>query len=155
MIPFQEYIEQIIKNAQKSDGHIKLETDGGNKTGDILRKITKRTLLSYDLVMKDDEGNYLLNKRGLAFKSFKAENRKRRLAQFPILRDIAVAIIGAALSLLVGYILWQLDSQSKRQEMEEMRGLIKSANHRLDSLTNLPIYQQQIVDSAKHRRPSF
>jgi hypothetical protein len=72
----------------------------------------------------------------------------------PVIHDIILAIITAALSLLVGYILWRVDNESKKQDKQEIMNQLNKANNRIDSLVRLPIFHYKIVDTAKHKQYS-
>jgi hypothetical protein len=52
----------------------------------------------------------------------------------PLLHDLLIAVIGAGLSLIVGYILWRIDNQTKNEERQELIQKIIDLNRRVDSL---------------------
>ena len=52
----------------------------------------------------------------------------------PILYALISAIGGAIISIAVGLLLWQVDKQSKNQDIQETKQTIQDATRRLDSL---------------------
>jgi hypothetical protein len=94
-------------------------------------------------------GNYhvKLTPKGIRFlteggyvKELKDLKRKQR-EWSPFWRGAIISLSGAALSLLVGYILWRIDNRSKLQESQEIIEQLQKANNRIDSIKSLPVFQ--------------
>jgi hypothetical protein len=145
----QDYIESMIHEAKRTNGVIVFNDRKDNSIESILSSIAKSKMISYDLIIQDDEGKWILNKRGLNFKSFRDERRKQVIEQHPYLKDFLLVLIGAGLSLLIWLVQRQLDNQQHRQEMEQLKEKMDRVIYRLDSLTNHLIYQQPVQDLTK------
>lgn len=50
--------------------------------------------------------------------------------------DVKLALFTATLSLIVGGILWRLDSREKTQQVQQLQEQLKSVSDKLDSLLN-------------------
>jgi hypothetical protein len=109
----------------------------------LLNALTK--MRAFGLIIDKDHGAIQLSPKGLDFTTFKNEGRRRWRNANPRTHDLVVVIIGAALSLLVGCILWQLDSRIEDLKYKELNNRIQEVNLRLDSLTKLPIFQDDYV----------
>jgi hypothetical protein len=147
----KDYIESMILAAQQSNHVVTFDDRGDLRIESILDSIAKDKMISYDLIKQDDKGRWILNRRGLNFKSFKDEDLKRRIEHHPYRKDLLIIFISAGLSLLSGYMLWRISNQPNQQEIKELQEKVDKVTYRLDSITNSQIYQQHVQDSAKHK----
>lgn len=87
----ENYIEAMIRQAQKSGGLIVFDDRNDIRIESILSSMAKDKLLSYELIFQDEKGRWLLNQKGRNFKSFEHENRKEALEAEKFKVDVANA----------------------------------------------------------------
>ncbi|MEP6464649.1 MAG: hypothetical protein ABJB05_00025 [Parafilimonas sp.] len=122
---FEKCLEYIHSN-----NSIKVEWFLQNKlkllNGDLERRIQIRFLMSPKFIEHDDIGKANGLKR-IVFNPHYSEPKWHE--RNVILHDLLVAIIAAAFSLIVGFLLWKIDKTSKDVEIQNL-------NTRIDSLIN-------------------
>jgi hypothetical protein len=112
-----------IKMLVKEKGHANLDKDFPNITDEKKE---------YVITQMQSGAKYMLDIMPLS-KNWVIKKNPNYINQWT--HDIKLALITASLALIVGYILWRIDNQSKTQQIQQLKEKVEKVSQKLDSLS--------------------